>query len=66
MSCRCSKKDDFTELAAESSTKERMKRMYNVRISKGVFSLLANSTKTHEPGSTRTSTGPVTFVLRLI
>src|SRR5258708_26509181 len=38
ISCRCSKKDDFTELAAESSTKERIKRTYKVRISKEVFS----------------------------
>ena len=66
MSCRCSKKDDFTELAAESSTKERIKRMYRVRISKEAFSLLTSPTRTYKPGTARTSIEPVTFALRLI
>ena len=66
MSCRCSKKDDFTELAAESSTKERIRRMYRDRISEEVFSLLISPIGTYKPGTARTSIEPVIFALRLI
>jgi hypothetical protein len=66
MSWCCSRKDDFTELAAESSTKVRMNRMYKVLISDGIFSRPANPTETHKPGTTRTSVEPVVFALRLI
>jgi len=47
MSWRCSKNDDFTTLAAESSIKERMNRIYKVRISKGILSRSADLTGTH-------------------
>ena len=66
MSWCCSKNDDFTELVAELSTKERMNKMYRVRISNVIFSSSANPTGIHKPGTTRTSVEPVVFALRLI
>jgi hypothetical protein len=66
MSWRCSKNDDFTELAAELSTKERMNKMYKVRISDVIFSSSANPTGIHKPGTIRGSVEPVDFALRLI
>lgn len=66
ISWRCSKKDDFTELAVESSTKERSNRTYKVRISNGIFSCSANPTGIHKPGTARTSDEPVVFALRRI